>query len=684
MVDTNITYRLEQLKKEINHHNHRYYVLDSPVTGDGEYDQLMRELKGLEEQYPELVTMDSPTQRVGSSPVAGFAQVEHPVPMLSLANAFSFEELQAWHRRVKNLLDGAEFRMMCELKIDGLAVSLSYENGIMVQGSTRGDGFRGEDVTQNLRTVKTIPLALMGDYPMSLEVRGEVYMPLESFKKLNEERQARGEPLFVNPRNSGAGSIRQLDPRATASRNLDIFIYGVGHTGNGTLADNHSDALQRVGEMGLKVSPHNVLCDSMEEVEDLYRSWLERRHQLPYQIDGMVVKVDPYQYQDQLGYVGREPRWAIAYKFPAAQAVTQLLDIGVNVGRTGSLNPYAVLEPVSVGGAMVKLATLHNEEDIHRKDLRVGDWVVVERAGEVIPQVVAPVEDRRTGEEQIFRMPETCPVCGTQVVKTESEAMHRCPNIACPAQFFELLKHFVSKGAMDIDGLGEQWCRIVIDAGLVKDAADLYFLTKDQLLGLDRMGDKLATKIIDNIQASKHRSLARVFFALGILHIGSEMAELLAQTHRSIEQLSRASTEDLTNIAGIGPKIASSVVAYFSVDLNLEVIAKLREAGVELERAETKGGLGFGSQEEQEEQPLSGLSFVLTGTLNSMSRSAAEAQIKGYGGSTSSNVTRKTDYLVAGAEPGSKLAAANRLGTQVLGEEEFLSLLAENEGGAKG
>ena len=681
MVDTAVTGRLEQLRKEIAHHNYRYYVLDDPVISDAEYDQLMRVLRELEEKHPELITPDSPTQRIGAAPAEGFTQVQHVVPMLSLANAFSFQELQARHRQMKNLLEGADFEMVCELKIDGLAVSLTYEDGRLVRGATRGDGYRGENVTQNLRTVKSIPLALLGHAPRILEVRGEVYMPKESFRELNQDRLARGEAPFANPRNSGAGSIRQLDPHITASRNLDVYVYGLGYTEDGgpaaqsSMPDNHWDALQRLKEMGFKINPHNTICHSLEEVEELYRSWLEDRHQLPYETDGLVIKVNSFQYQDILGYVGREPRWAVAYKYPAEQAITRLLDIGINVGRTGSLNPYAVLEPVNVSGAMVKMATLHNEEDIHRKDIRIGDWVIVERAGEVIPQIVGPVVDRRTGKEKIFLMPETCPTCGTEVVKPQTEAMHRCPNTACPDQFFELLKHFVSRGAMDIDGLGEQWCRILIDVGLVKDVADLYYLRKEQLLELERMGEKLATKIMYNIESSKERPLSRAIFALGILHVGSEIADLLAQRNSSIDQVSSATQEELTSVPGIGPKIASSVVEYFRVARNLQVIEKLREAGVRLSQKMASGEGAGPELAGVRELPLASSSFVLTGTLVSMSRSRAEARIKELGGSTSSGITRKTDYLVVGEEPGSKLEAAERLGTNLLNEEDFLELL---------
>ena len=667
MVDTSAAQRVAELRRELNYNNYRYHTLDDPVVSDAEYDRLMEELRRLEQEHPELVTPDSPTQRVGSAPAEGFAQVQHRLTMLSLANAFSQEDLQSWYRRVKNLLDEADFDMVCELKIDGLAVSLAYQDGLLVQGATRGDGYVGEDVTLNLRTIRTIPLSFLGEPPPYLEVRGEVYMTTESFRQLNQERAERGEPLYVNPRNTGAGSLRQLNPAATASRNLQIWVYGLGDTGEYPRPDNHWDTLEWLQTLGFRVNAHNRLCHTLEEVYDYYQAWLERRHDLPYQVDGVVIKVAPFAFQQALGVVGREPRWAVAYKFPAEQAVTQLLDIGVNVGRTGSLNPYAVLEPVVVGGATVKQATLHNEEDIQRKDIRVGDWVTVERAGEVIPQVVGPIVARRTGQERIFQMPTHCPVCGTSVVKPEEEAMHRCPNTACPAQFFELLKHFVSKGAMNMDGLGEQWCRVLIDQGLVKDVADLYYLRQEQLLELERMGGKLATKVMDNIEASKRRTLPRVLFALGITHVGAEVAELLTQRYASLEELARATPEQLTEIPGVGPKIAESVATYFRVPRNLEVVEKLGQAGVKLHHEIQRVNPA--------DLPLYGLTFVTTGTLASMTRREGEEGIKALGGSVTSSVTRKTDYLVAGDSPGSKLDAAQRLGTKVLDEEAFRELL---------
>ena len=667
MVDNSVYQRVAELRKELHYHNHRYYVLDDPEVSDPAYDTLIRELRRLEEEYPELVNPDSPTQRVGASPAEGFSQVQHAVPMLSLANAFNLEEFQAWYRRTKGLLDDADFDLVCELKIDGLAVNLTYENGLLAQGATRGDGNVGEDVTQNLRTVRSVPIALIGTPPPRLEVRGEVYLPLESFQRLNEERAELGEPLYANPRNTGAGSVRQLDPKVTAARNMQIWVYSLGEIGDEARPDNQWEALQWLKTLGFRINPHSRLCQSPEQAYDFYQSWLEQRHDLPYEVDGVVIKVAPFSFQDALGVVGREPRWAIAFKFPAERAVTQLLDIGINVGRTGSLNPYAVLEPVIVSGATVRQASLHNEEDIHRKDVRIGDWVTIERAGDVIPHVVGPVLDRRTGQERVFHMPSRCPVCETEIVKPEEEAMHRCPNASCPVQFFELLKHFVSKGAMDIDGLGEQWCRILIDQGLVRDVADLYYLNKERLLELDRMGDRLATKIMNNIEASKARPLPRLLFALGILHVGSEVADLLVQRYANLDQLTETTQEQLTEIPGIGPKIAESIVAYFRVPHNLQVIEKLRRADVQLQQKLVVVN--------PDQQPLLGLTFVVTGTLSSLPRREAESRIKALGGGVTSSVTGKTSYLVVGESPGSKLEAAQRLDTPVLDEAAFIEFM---------
>ena len=671
MQQTSLAARAAELRSELNYHNLRYYQMDDPVISDGQYDALLRELQEIEREHPELQTVDSPTLRVGGDPSPAFSEVQHSRPMLSLGNAFDFAELEAWHRRVTERLGGAPFDMVCELKIDGLAVSLTYENGVLVQGATRGNGATGEDVTRNLRTIRTIPLTLKGFVPMNLEVRGEVFLPIAEFSRLNEERAERGEPLYANPRNTGAGTIRQLDPKVTAARNMQIWVYSLNSAEGVEFLEGHWEALEWLGSVGFRINPENRLCRTLEEVQDYYQSWLERRHDLPYEVDGVVVKVSPLSLQDQLGIVGREPRWAIAYKFPAEQAVTRLLHIGINVGRTGSLNPYAVLKPVVVGGATVQHASLHNEEDIHRKDIRVGDTVIVERAGEVIPQVVGPVLAERSGDEQVFRMPERCPECDTSVVKSDDDAMHRCPNPSCPAQFFELLKHFVSKGAADIDGLGERWCRILIEQGMVRDVADLYRLEKSPLLELERMGDKLATRIMDNIDASKNRPLPRLLFAMGITHVGSEVADLLSQNFIGVEELSTATEEDLTEIEGIGPKIAESIIAWFQEPENQRVIEKLRASGVRLEQDALPAPATVASGA----APFAGLTFVVTGTLSALSRSDAEGRIKGLGGKVTSSVTKKTSYVVVGESPGSKASKAEQLGTRILDEDDFVRLL---------
>ena len=658
----------EKLRRVINTHNHRYYVLDDSTISDAEYDRLLQELRALESEHPELLTPDSPTQRVGGAPADGFIQVQHSAPMLSLANAFNRDDLENWLRRTKALVDDAEFDLVCELKIDGLAVNLTYENGVFVRGATRGDGTVGEDVTRNLRTIKTIPLSLLKGAPDRLDVRGEVYLPIPEFRRMNEELAAKGEQLYMNPRNTGAGSVRNLNPKVTASRNMAIWVYSLTGAGGPPPVEGHWEALDWLKSLGFRINPHNRICRTIEEVIDFYDHWVEARHDLPYEADGVVVKVSSLALQDALGVVGREPRWAIAYKFPAEQATTRLLEIGINVGRTGSLNPYAVLEPVVVSGVTVRNASLHNEEDIHRKDIRVGDLVTIERAGDVIPHVLGPVLSERPKGARKYKMPAKCPVCRTAIVKPDDEAMHRCPNTSCPAQFFELLKHFVSKGAADIDGLGERWCQVLIDQGIVTDLADLYTLTKDQLLQLDRMGDKLATRIMANIEASKQKPLPRLLFALGIIHVGSEVAELLTQAYNSIDEIAAATEEELAEIPGIGPKIAASIATYFQAAASKTVIEKLRAAGVTLKQEPRQvSAVGL---------PLTGRTFVVTGTLSGFSRSESESRIKDLGGKVTSSVTRNTDYLVVGESPGSKLAAAERLGTAILDETAFAELLA--------
>ena len=679
--------RVIELRELINHHNYRYYVLDSPEISDAEYDEFMRELKQLEEAHPELITPDSPTQRIGAAPVEAFGVVEHPQPLLSLANAFSDEELDGWYRRASNLLGSRNTDFVCELKIDGLAVALTYINGLLDVGATRGDGYRGENITQNLRTVKSIPLSVPKEAPPRFEVRGEVYLPKTGFKKLNEERAKEGLPLFANPRNAAAGSVRQLDPRITAQRPLDIFVYGLGWTEGRAVPETHWEIMQYLKSLGFKINPNIALCNTIAEAKAYYAKWVENQETLPYEADGVVVKINSIPFQVELGNVGREPRWAVAYKFPPVQGTTRLLDIGINVGRTGSLNPYAILEPVQVGGVTIKHAALHNEEDIHRKDIRIGDWVVIQRAGEVIPEIVEPIVSRRTGKEKKFSMQEKaweiyrekrgiskeekppdhpiCPECGAEVIKPEGEAMHRCTNAACPAQALERIKHFASRGAMDIEGVGEKMSQALFDAGLIKDAGDLYYLTRDKLLTLERMADKSASNILKSIENSKNRPLPRVIFALGIPNIGEETAELLTDYYNSLDDLGRATSEKLQEIPSIGPKIADSIVAFFRQGQNKRIIDKLREAGVKLEAEKAK----------RKDLPLAGLEFVITGRLEVSPRQEAEAKIKALGGKASSDVTRKTSYLVVGEEPGSKLARAQALGTKTLTEAEFLKLL---------
>ena len=659
--------RIEELRSQIDYHNHRYHVLDSPEISDAEYDELMRELKRLEAEHPELITPDSPTQRVGAAPVEAFGAVEHPSPLLSLANAFSFEELAAWHKRVSGLLPEGPFDLVCELKVDGLAVALTYVDGRLVTGATRGDGFRGEDITQNLRTIRSIPLSVGKDAPPRFEVRGEVYLSRTGFKKLNEERAKAGLPLFANPRNAAAGSVRQLDPRITAQRPLDIYIYALGYAEDKALPPTHWQTMEYLKSLGFKVSPHNALVATLDEVERYHQTWMEGHESLEYETDGIVVKVNPLALQERLGAVGHEPRWAIAYKFPPTQATTRLLDIKISVGRTGSLNPYAILEPVSVGGVTIKQAALHNEEDIRRKDIRIGDMVIVQRAGEVIPQVVGPVTSLRSGRERIFLMPPRCPVCGAETVKPEGEVMARCPDATCKAQVQQRLEHFVSRGGMDIRGIGDSSTAALLQAGLVKDAGDLYSLKdkREELTDLEGMAEKSADNVLAAIEKNKDRPLSRVIFALGILHVGGETAELLAGHFGFMDGLAGASAEELAAIPTVGPKIAESVVAFFRQEGNRRLIDKLRKAGVRLEaRAPQADAL-----------PLAGQEFVITGRLEALTRHEAEALVKELGGSVGSSVTGKTTCLVVGAEPGSKLDRARTLGTKLLTEEEFLHLI---------
>jgi DNA ligase (NAD+) len=669
---------IERLKAEINRHNHLYYVQDRPEISDAEYDRLMRELKQLEEQFPQLLTPDSPTQRVGAEPVAAFGVVEHRYPLLSLANAFSDDDLTAWYTRTTKLVGSRPFDFVCEHKIDGLAVALTYVNGQFVTGATRGDGFRGENITQNLRTIRSIPLSVSRDAPPRFEVRGEVYLPKSGFHKLNQEREAEGDPLFANPRNAAAGSVRQFDPRITSRRPLDIFIYMLGYAEGKAMPATHWETMEKLREWGFKTNPKNKRCATIEQVTEYFQKWREERASLPYEADGVVIKLNQIDLQTGLGDVGREPRWAIAYKPPAIQAATKLLDIGISVGRTGTLNPYAILEPVSVGGVTIRSAALHNEDDIRRKDIRTGDTVIIQRAGEVIPEVVGPVLGKRTGGEKEFDLLEkvfdqekgrpACPECGGEVIKPEGEVMYYCANAACPAQAEQRIEHFASKGAMDIRGVGENISAALFQEGLARDAADLYYLTRENLAGREKMGEKSAANIIGAIEASKERPLYRLVYALGIRHVGEETAQLLAGHFHSLDKLAGASNDELMTIEAIGPKIAESVTAFFRQEGNKEIIRKLKEAGVRLEEeASAPANL-----------PLSGQEFVITGRLEGFSRQEAEAKIKELGGAAKGDVTQKTNYVVAGADPGSKLTRAREMGIKIISEEEFLGLLKQS------
>ncbi len=667
--------RAAQLRREIEQHDRRYYVLDDPVISDPEYDDLMRELRRIEEENPQLLTPDSPTQRVGGRPLERFEPVRHPMPMLSLANARDEEELRAWHKRVTSLLtregmEDADLRYVTEPKVDGLAVSLVYENGVFVRGATRGDGEVGEDVTANLRTIKSIPLTIPTKGrerpPRLVEVRGEVYLPLADFARLNEQRAAEGLPTFANPRNSAAGSIRQLDPKLAAARPLSILCYAIGASEGLELGAQY-EALEWLRGHGFRVNRDVALRDSLEDVVATFREWEERREQLDFEIDGVVVKIDDFDVQQRLGVVGREPRWAIAFKFSPTTAVTKLREIAVNVGRTGNMVPFAVLDPVVVGGVTVGKATLHNEEDIWRKDIRAGDEVVIMRAGDVIPQVVSPVTQRRDGSEQAYVPPKKCPACGTKTVKPEGEVWTRCPNRSdCPGQILQALKHFVSRGAMDIEGFGEKLVLRFYEEGLVRSLPDIYDLTVERVEQLDGFQRKSAENLIASIESSRSRPFPRVLYALGIPGIGGVNAGALAAHFGSIDALMEANEEQVAEVDGIGPVLAGTIVETFAEPRNRELVEQLRAAGLQMEGVRRATG---------ESQPLAGQTFVLTGTLERMSREQAIERIQALGGKVTGSVSGKTDYVVAGAEPGSKLDKARDLGRPVIDEAELEKLL---------
>ncbi|MFO7310796.1 MAG: NAD-dependent DNA ligase LigA [Bacillota bacterium] len=655
--------RIKELREQINYHNYRYYVLDDPVISDAEFDQLMRELERLEAEHPELVTPDSPTQRVGAPPSEAFATVEHRVPMLSLANAFSPEELRAFDARARKLAEVDRLEYVCEPKLDGLAVSLVYENGVLVRGATRGDGERGEDVTANLRTIRAVPLRLRR--PLTIEVRGEVIIRHEDFRRLNEERAARGEPLFANPRNAAAGSVRQLDPRVTASRPLDIFFYAIGYM-EGEPPATHAELLDLLRELGFKVNPESRLVPDIEAAIQWCLDFEQKRPSLPYAVDGAVLKVNDRRLYERLGTTAKTPRWAIAYKFAAEQAITQVEDIVVNVGRTGAVTPMARLVPVQVGGVTVSRATLHNEDYIRSKDIRIGDWVVIQRAGDVIPEVVRVLTERRTGQEREFRMPTECPECGGPVVRPPGEAVARCTNTKCPGRLLERLIHFVSRDAMNVEGMGPALIEQLVEKGLVQDAADIYRLRHDQLASLERMGDKSASNVLASIEASKDAGLERLLFALGIRHVGENVARDIAQHFGDIDRLMAASFDELLDVPSVGEKIARSVLDYFADEENRALIERLREAGVRM-TASRKAAAAGGK--------LAGKRIVVTGTLSRYTRREVEELIRRHGGEVSSSVSRNTDFVVAGENPGSKLEKARQLGVPVLTEEQLEELI---------
>jgi DNA ligase (NAD+) len=672
---TDIQNKIDELKTQLNYHANRYYVMDSPEISDGEYDALMQQLRKLEVDYPQFLTADSPSQRIGGAPLETLGIVEHPIPLLSLGNAYITEDLYAWHARTLKLLGVSKFDMVCEHKMDGLAIALTYVDGQFVRGATRGDGFRGEDITQNLRTIHSIPLSIPKDAPPRLEVRGEVYLPKAGFQKLNRDRENEGLPLFANPRNAAAGSVRQLDPRITAKRNLDIYIYWLLYAEGKPMPPTHWETLEYFKTLGFRVNPNNEHVKNIEEAEAYYQMWTVKRDSLPYEADGVVVKADLMEYQTFLGDVGREPRWAIAYKFPAIQGTTQLKEIGISVGRTGTLNPVAILEPVAIGGVTIERAALHNEDDIRRKDIREGDCVYLQRAGDVIPDVVGPILSKRTGNEKEFSLLEkiysvekgrpACPVCGGEVVKPEGEVMYYCSNAACPAQVQGRIEFFVSRGAMDIHGLGEKFIELLLKEELVKDAADLYSLKKEQIVPLEKKGEKSADNILKAIEKSKQTNLPRLLNALGIRHVGEETANLLAEHFTDLDDLGNASRDKLMTVPGIGPKIADSIVAFFHEERNKVILEKLRQAGVWPQQEIGKAGL-----------PLSGKEFVVTGTLKTFSREEAHARIKALGGTVKDNVTKNTKYLVVGADPGAnKLTRARALGTEQIDEEKLLAIL---------
>ena len=665
MNGTEAQQKIETLRQELEQYSYEYHTLDDPSVSDYEYDKKVQELIKLEEEFPDLQTPDSPSQRVGGKPLDAFVKVQHDIPMLSLGNAFNDEELRDFDRRVKNGTD-TEVNYVCELKIDGLAVSLKYEDGVFVRGATRGDGTTGEDITKNLRTIRNIPLRLKE--PVTVEVRGEAYMPKQSFLTLNEVKEANGDEPFANPRNAAAGSLRQLDPKIAAKRNLDIFLYGIGVWENDP-SEAHSERLEKMKQLGLKTNPEWKKCNDIEEVIDYVHSWVERRADLDYEIDGIVIKVDNLDQQEDLGFTAKSPRWATAYKFPAEEAVTKLTEIELSVGRTGAVTPTAILEPVKVAGTTVQRASLHNEDLIKEKDIRIGDTVIIKKAGDIIPEVVRVLEDQRTGEEEPYRMPEECPECGSNLVRLDEEVALRCINPNCPAQLREGLIHFVSRNAMDIEGLGEKVIAQLFQENLIHNIADLYKLKREEVLKLDRMGEKSVDNLLNAIEASKENSLERLLFGLGVRYVGSKAASTLAQHFEHMDALVEADAAALETIPEIGSKMAESIASYFDKEQVIQLVEELQQLGLNMEYKGAK------KSDQPADSPFIDKTIVLTGKMEHYSRSEMKKIVEELGGKVTGSVSKKTDLLIAGEDAGSKYKKASDLGIEIWDEEQFRNAL---------
>ena len=661
--------KIDTLREELEQYRHEYHTLDAPSVPDYEYDQKMQELIELEEEFPDFQTADSPSQRVGGAPLDAFVKVQHDVPMLSLGNAFDDQELRDFDRRVRGGTD-EDVSYVCELKIDGLAVSLRYEEGVFVRGATRGDGTTGEDITKNLRTIRNIPLRLK--QPETLEVRGEAYMPKQSFNALNEAREERGDEPFANPRNAAAGSLRQLDPKIAAKRNLDIFLYGIGQWQDES-SEAHSERLEQMEKLGLKTNPEWKKCNDIEEVIDYVHSWVEKRQDLDYEIDGIVIKVDRLDQQDTLGFTAKSPRWATAYKFPAEEAITTLKDIELSVGRTGVVTPTAILEPVKVAGTTVQRASLHNEDLIRERDIRIGDTVVIKKAGDIIPEVVRVVVDERSGEEEPYHMPELCPECESKLVRLEEEVALRCINPNCPAQLREALIHFVSRNAMDIEGLGEKVIAQLFREKLIHTIADLYKLEREELLKLERMGEKSVQNLLNSIEISKENSMERLLFGLGVRYVGTKAANTLSQEFGHMDDLAAADAETLEGIPEIGEKMAESIARYFDKPQVIQLLEELKRLGINMAYK------GARKQEAPADSPFADKTVVITGKMEEYKRSDIKSIVEELGGNVTGSVSKKTDILIAGEDAGSKYTKAEELGVEIWNEEQFKQAVSQPE-----